>query len=133
MENVRQISLQNPKMLSLYENWFNSAVNDLPGVFHYSWFSIERKIKQYREFWTDFWKAMYGPDSAQNKDRDWNPFFELPWSKVTDQMIKEKAKELETKTGGHIFHTRWLGNSIPHVTIHREHPKIMNEWIIEHG
>jgi hypothetical protein len=132
-EMLRQAALKNPKMIAAYEKWFNHAVEELPGVFHYSWFSIERKIQQYKVFWTSFWKAMYGPDSAQNKDPDWNPFFEVPWNQVTDQMIKDKALELETKTGGHIFHSRWLGTQTPHVTIHRSHPRAIQEWAKNHG
>lgn len=133
IDNIRQMCLKNPKLVPAYEKWFNNAVNELPGVFHYSWFSIERKIIQYRKFWTSFWKAMYGPDSAQNKDPDWNPFFEVPWSQVTDEMIKSKAQELETHTGGHIFHSRWSGVQTPHVTIRRDHPKIIQEWIKKHA
>lgn len=132
IESLRQMCLKNPKLIHSYQKWFNNAVNELPGVFHYSWFSVERKIKQYREFWTSFWKAMYGPDSAQNKDPNWNPFFEVPWSQVTDQMIKEKAHELETHTGGHIFHSRWTGVRTPHVIINRDHPQVIQEWIKRH-
>jgi len=133
IHNLRLMSLKNTKLLPSYETWFNLAVNELPGVFHYSWFSIERKIQQYKMFWTSFWKAMYGPDSAQNKDPNWNPFFEVPWDQVTDQMIKDKAKELETKTGGHIFHSRWMGEQTPYVTIHRNHPEIVKDWIKTHA
>lgn len=132
VDTLRLMSLKNPKLIHSYQKWFNNAVDQFPGVFHYSWFSIERKIKQYREFWTSFWKAMYGPDSAQNKDPDWNPFFEVPWSQITNQMIKEKAIELETLTGGHIFHSRWSGLITPHVTIYRDHPKVIQEWIKSH-
>ena len=133
IEAVRLMSLRNHKLLPSYEKWFNETVDQIPGVFHYSWFSVERKIKQYKVFWTSFWKAMYGPDSSQNKDPNWNPFFEVPWDQVTDQMIKDKAVELETKTGGHIFHSRWTGTQTPHVTIHRTHPRMIKEWVAGHG
>lgn len=133
IEGLRQMSLKNPKLIHSYQKWFNNAVNELPGVFHYSWFSVERKIRQYKMFWTSFWKAMYGPDSAQNKDPDWNPFFEVPWSMVTSEMIHEKTIELETFTGGHIFHHRWSGVQTPHVTIQRDHPKLIQEWVRAHG
>jgi hypothetical protein len=134
VEGVRQMCLKNPKLVPSYEKWFNHMVKELPGVHHYSWFSIERKIRQYKMFWTSFWKAMYGPDSAQNKDPNWNPFFEVPWPQVTQEMIVQKAQELETKTGGHIFHSRWDGKtSTPSVTIHRDHPKVIQEWVKSHG
>jgi hypothetical protein len=129
IEQLRKVSLVNPKLLPDYERWFNATIDNIPGVFHYSWYSIERKIKQYREFWTGFWKSMYGPDSEQNKDPDWNPFFDVPWREVTDQMIHDKAIELETKTGGHIFHSKWNGKATPYVTIHRDHPRIIKPWL----
>lgn len=132
IDALRLMSLKNHKLIPTYEKWFNNAVDELPGVFHYSWFSIERKIHQYKVFWTSFWKAMYGPDSLQNKDPDWNPFFEVPWNKVTDQMIKEKAHQFEICTGGHIFHHRWSGIQTPHVTINRDHPKLIQEWVKNH-
>lgn len=132
IEHLRRGCISNPKMAETYGKWYNAAIDTLPGVFHYSWFNIERKIRQYKLFWTDFWKAMYGPDSAQNKDPNWNPFFEVPWSQVTDEMIVAKAEELETKTGGHIFHSRWNGSSIPHVTIKRNHPLVIQEWVKRH-
>jgi hypothetical protein len=133
VEGVRQMAMKNQKLIPSYEKWFNHMVAELPGVHHYSWFSIERKIRQYKMFWTSFWKAMYGPDSAQNKDPNWNPFFEVPWSEVTNEMIVQKAQELETETGGHIFHSRWDGKSVPHVTIHRSHPLLIQEWVKTHG
>lgn len=132
-EMTRQTCLRNSRLVPTYEKFFNQKVNELPGVFHYSWFSIERKIKQYRLFWTDFWKAMYGPVEAQNRDPNWNPFFEVPWEQVTDEMITAKAKELEEKTGGWIFHNRWDGSQTPHVTIHRDHPALIKEWVKKHG
>lgn len=132
IEYLRRGCVSNHKMIETYARWYNSAIDTLPGVFHYSWFNIERKIRQYKLFWTDFWKAMYGPDSSQNKDPNWNPFFEVPWSQVTDEMIVAKAEELETKTGGHIFHSRWNGTSIPHVTIKRNHPQAIQEWVKRH-
>lgn len=133
IEQLRQGCLRNPKLTETYGRWYNTVIDALPGVFHYSWFNIERKIRQYKLFWTDFWKAMYGPDSVQNKDPNWNPFFEVPWPQVTDEMIKAKAEELETKTGGHIFHTRWTGQVTPHVKINRDHPALIKEWVKTHG
>lgn len=131
VEGLRQQSLKNPKLVASYEKWFNRAVTELPGVQHYSWFSIKRKIIQYRDFWTTFWKAMY---NIQTNERD-NPFFPgKVWSEVTDEMIEQKATELEEKTNGHIFHSPWDGKtSTPHVTIHRSHPSFIQEWVKSHG
>ena len=112
-----------------FEVWFNSTLQQLPGVFHYSWFSIERKILQYQMFWTGFWKAMYN----ENRDERQNPFFPgLLWSEVTDEMIKEKALILEANTGGHIFHTPWDGSKTNSIRVFKNHPAVMDEWINSH-
>ena len=115
--------------LKQYETWINSAMQQLPGVYHYSWFNIERKINQYRLFWTNFWKAMYN----ESRDERQNPFFPgYLWSEVTDEMIKDKALALETKTGGHVFHKPWDGSSTNSIRIFKDHPKIMKNWIESH-
>jgi hypothetical protein len=99
-------------------------------VFHYSWFNIERKIRNFRVFWNDSWKSLYNED----RDERSNPFFPgLSWAEITDEMIAQRAEELETKTGGHIFHTRWTGQVTPHVKINREHPLLIKEWVKAHG
>lgn len=128
VESLRQAALENPNLVRRYEGWFNQMVENLPGVHHYSWFSLERKIRQYKLFWTTFWKAMYGPE-METSDPEWNPFFELPWSEVTDQMIKDKARELSQKTGGHIFHSRWNGKVTPSIKVNRNHPEVIQEWV----
>lgn len=111
------------------EIWFNAAVRQLPTIHHYSWFNIERKIKQYKLFWTGFWKALYN----LNRDERDNPFFPGKlWSEITPEMIKELAFKLETETGGHIFHKPWTGEKTNSVRIFQSHPKIMNEWIKAH-
>jgi intein/homing endonuclease len=112
--------------LKTFELWFNNAVQQLPTIYHYSWFNIERKIRHYKLFWTNFWKAMYN----ENRDERTNPFFPgLLWSEVTDDMIKEKALLLEEATGGHIFHSPFTGKKSNHVRILKNHPKIMDDWI----
>ena len=115
--------------LKLYENFINKTMEEVPTVFHYSWFNIERKINQYKLFWTDFWKSMYDED----RDEKTNPFFNgMLWSEVSDELIKEKANLLEQKTGGHIFHSPWNGTSTPSIKITKQHPTIMKEWILKY-
>jgi len=125
---ARRAAINNERLVPLFEAWFNRHIDEYPGVFHYSWFSIARKIKQYRLFWTTFWKALY------NEDRDpaWNPFFDVPWDQVTDDMIEAKAKELEHGTGGWIFHNKWNGSHTNAMKVYREPPKIMKDWMESH-
>jgi glycosyltransferase involved in cell wall biosynthesis len=109
----------NGMALKQYEEWFNSAVNELPCVFHYSWFDIKRKIKLYRDYWLDHWSDMYERRKGDNL------FFDKPWNEVTDEEIHELAIKLATETGGHVFHSRWSGKRTPHIKVNRTQPAIM--------
>ena len=111
-----------PDAIVNYQRWFNAAAEQLPGVHHYSWLNIERKMRLYREYWQKHWLSLYNmkiDDTAQN-----NMFFDVPWSKVTDEMITKRAKELEN-CGGHVFHSKWGTKINPTIKINRDQPKIM--------
>ena len=121
-EKVRQAAiLGNPQALESYQSWFNSVIQNVPGVHHYSWYDIPRKIRTYRVYWTKHWNSLYNKsieDTAEN-----NMFFDLPWSQVTDEMIDSLAKDLSEKIGGWIWHRKWKGQITPHITINRNEPK----------
>jgi len=90
--------------LTSYAVWLDSHVKSLPSVVHYSWLDIEKKIKNYRKYWSKFWQSLYNieqQDTAEN-----NMFFDKPWSEVTDDEISALAKRLATETGGHVFHEK---------------------------
>lgn len=107
------------------EQWYSKTLETLPGVFHYSWFDIERKIKQYKLFWSSFWKALYN----ETRDERENPFFPgLTWAEISDEMIKTYAKELENSTVGHIFHSPYNGKKTNGIKIDMDHPQIVKEW-----
>lgn len=128
MEQTKREACRDTNKVSIVEQWFNETLTGLPGVFHYSWFNIERKIKQYRLFWASFWKAMYN----ETRDERNNPFFPgLLWSEVTDEMIGAKAVELETKTSGHVFHVPWDGTTVTNgMRVNRfDHPAIIKPWL----
>lgn len=107
---------------SMYEQWFNAQVDSLPGVFHYSWVDIERKIRLYRDFWTRHWEILYHTKYVDNAES--NMFFDKPWSEVSDNDISQRARELET-TGGHVFHRKWDGKITPWVTVSKQEPSLM--------
>ena len=45
MHNVRLHAVAgSPGALEHYEEWYGKVVNALPGVYHYSWIDLERKI-----------------------------------------------------------------------------------------
>jgi len=113
--------------LKQYEGWFNDAISQLPSVFHYSWFNIERKIHLYKNFWGRHWSSLYSPDPS--KVTDVNMMFDVPWSEVTDEMIAAKAEELKNNTGGHVWHSKWTGQKTPWLTVNRSQPRFMNEEV----
>lgn len=124
---MRRAALTSEVARQKYEEWFNQMTAGLPTVYHYSWWSIKGKIAKYRDFFGDFWKAMYN-----DQERSSNVFFGVPWEEVTDEMIEAKATELRDKTGGWIFHSPWDGSTVPHVKIHRPAPDVMKEWCDSH-
>lgn len=112
----------NTEALEQYQTWFQNVVNLLPGVHHYSWFDIERKILTYKNYWQRHWESLYNikqEDTAEN-----NMFFSKPWSDVSEKEIKKAAKTLAEKTGGHVFHSKFdVENVNPHVTLENGHPE----------
>lgn len=127
-EQMRQNAQVSNEFRQRYVAWFKSVVDSLPGVYHYSWFDLPRKIKTYRGFWTRHWQSLFNirqEDVAQN-----NMFFDKPWTEVTDQEIDELALRLENEMGGWIFHRKidW-NNPTPSVIIKEiKHPDLMTEW-----
>lgn len=120
-ERMRQAAVGgNVEALKAYEQWFNSAVQNLPGVHHYSWYDMPRKIKNYRSYWSKFWCSLYNKQYEDTADN--NMFFDLSWSQVTDEMIEARAQEIREGTGGWIWHSKWRGQRIPHITVSRKEP-----------
>jgi glycosyltransferase involved in cell wall biosynthesis len=124
VENVRRVAmLGNQEAKQQYENWYNQVVTGLPGVFHYSWHDLPRKIRLYRDYWTSHWRSLYDEnvdDTAEN-----NMMFDVPWSQVTDEMIEKRAEEMKKKLGGWVWHKKWKGEETPHITCVRTPPRIM--------
>jgi hypothetical protein len=105
IHNVRIMAVQgNEQALSSYSEWFNNLVDVMPSVKHYSWLDIERKIKTYKNYWQQHWESLY--DIKQEDTADNNMFFDKPWAEVSDEEIAVLAKDLATKTGGHVFHSK---------------------------
>ena len=90
--------------VKVYEDWMNQVVENLPTVYHYSWYDIERKITSYKTHWGKFWKSMYNLDTEDTAEN--NVCFDKPWSEVTEDDIKVFAQRLEEEKGGHIFHQK---------------------------
>ena len=107
--------------LRMYQDWFDQVVENLPTVYHYSWYDISRKISSYKTHWAKFWKSMYNQnleDTAEN-----NVCFDKPWADVTKDDIDALAQRLEEEKGGHIFHEKVDWNAkVPWIEINKEGP-----------
>jgi hypothetical protein len=122
-ERVRQAACQgHEQALKEYENWFNQVVESLPGVHHYSWYDMARKMRLYRDYWTRHWNSLY--DGSMEDTSETNMMFDIPWSQVTEEMIELRAKELSEKTGGWIWHRKWNGTRTPHIRVNVKEPNV---------
>ena len=125
VDRVKQASMNGDhRSLEHYENWFNNVISTLPGVHHYSWYDLERKIKTYRGYWSKHWQSLY--DVVQEDTPENNMFFEKAWSEVTDDEIKNLSKKLASEMGGWIFHSRVdFSKATPSIDCERGEPEIM--------
>ena len=122
VHDLKSIAMSgNNKATEEYKNWFSGVIDNLPTVYHFSWWDIERKIKTYRDYWSQHWQSLY--DITQKDTAENNMFFDCPWTDVTEEMIKSKAKELKSKTGGWIFHSKWKDQCVPHLSLDVELPE----------
>jgi glycosyltransferase involved in cell wall biosynthesis len=105
VHNARMAALQgNADALRGYTDWFRRVTEALPGVLHYSWYDIPRKIRTYRDYWSQHWQSLY--DIRQEDTSENNMFFDLPWSEVTEEEIEALGKRLADELGGHVFHSK---------------------------
>ena len=114
----------NDEAFEQYARWFSSLVDTLPGVHHYSWYDIERKIRTYKNYWSKHWQSLYNIEQDDTPEN--NMFFDACWSDVTDQDISNMASRLENEMGGWIFHNKVdFTTPTPHLTLERGQPTIM--------
>jgi glycosyltransferase involved in cell wall biosynthesis len=107
-----------------YAKWFERCVDLLPGVHHYSWFDLERKIITYRDYWSQHWQSLYNIEQEDTPEN--NMFFGKPWLEVTDDDIAELAAKLKEKMGGWVFHEKVnFSNPTPHLKLKVGQPKVM--------
>lgn len=129
VHNARMAALSgNEEARQAYETWFHGITRNYPGVHHYSWYNLERKIRTYKNYWSSHWQSLYNitqEDTSEN-----NMFFQRPWSDVTEKDITLLAKDLEEKMGGWIFHTPVDFNKrVPHLQQVQNHPEFISSWI----
>ena len=125
VHNCRMAAVSgNVEAQSQYQTWFNGLIEMLPGVHHYSWFDLERKIMTYKNYWSKHWQSLY--DINQEDTADNNMFFNSSWADVKDDDINKLAERLKNEMGGWIFHQRVDFNKpTPHLTINCDQPAVM--------
>lgn len=119
-------------LIKEYRNIIETVVEQLPGVHHYSWFDLKRKIFTYKNYWSKHWTSLFKrtvEDTIEN-----NMFFDKKWSDVTDSDVTELALRLENEMGGWIFHKKIdFDSPTPWISIDRKHPEIMTSWVNKRG
>jgi len=121
----------NSDALKAYSSYMNSVAEQLPGVYHYSWFDIKRKIHTYKNYWSKHWASIYNKEIEDIPEN--NMFFNKKWSEVTDKEINDLAERLKKEMGGWIFHEKIdFNRPTPWMKIEKNHPKIMKKWISDH-
>ena len=117
----------NKDALRSYAEWFMRCVDLLPGVHHFSWFDLSRKINTYKNYWSKHWQSLY--DIEQDDTAENNMFFQKPWAEVSESDISSLAKKLESEMGGWIFHEPVDFNKpTPSLTLESGMPELMKEY-----
>ena len=131
VENARRLAMNgNNEAYKAYSDWFQNVVDQLPGVHHYSWFDLERKIKTYRGYWQTHWESLY--DIKQEDTAENNMFFQKPWKEVTDNDIAKLSVDLKEKMGGWVFHSPVdFSKSTPSLKLNQTQPKFMMDNVNE--
>lgn len=80
-----------------YKNACEKVFSELPFVYHYSWCDVEHKLRMLRGSWNELWCGLYGRDPLSTEAS--KEYFNVPWSQVSDEMIKDKAEQI-LKQGG---------------------------------
>tara|TARA_Y100000114_G_scaffold27851_1_gene23440 strand:- start:11584 stop:13512 length:1929 start_codon:yes stop_codon:yes gene_type:complete len=128
-QEVHEVRIQSlngsEQATSQYQNWLNAVIRELPGVHHYSWFDLERKINTYKNYWSRHWQSIFNIEQEDTSEN--NMFFDKPWSEVTSDDISNLASDLEKKMGGWIFHQKIdFSRPTPSISVNQSHPKFMN-------
>ena len=133
LHQIRIQSLQgDEKSIQVYQDYMNKVVNQLPGVYHYSWYDIKRKIYTYKNYWSKHWTSLFNKtidDIPEN-----NMFFDKSWKDVTENEIIDLAIKMENELGGWIFHSKIdFSKPTPWIEIKRSEPKLAKEWTNKRG
>lgn len=99
-----------------YGDLMNDLFDSAPAVFHYSWASIPRKIRNFRDFWDKCWSNLYNDTEKEQRF-----FVGKDMTTVTDDDINEEAEKMKLQGGEH--------NKSVTFKLRKTNPALMNEWI----
>jgi len=131
VEAVRQKAIHDKAFVPVYENWVNQITDRLPTIYHFSWWSVYEKMLKYKLFWNNSWMSLYN----EKRPEGYNPFFNKPFEQVTEQEMRETAKQIEEETSGHIFHQPYISGQSPktnHIAINKSIPELVKDWCEKH-
>lgn len=125
VHNARAAAVSgNKEAQEAYQNWFNTVIDQLPGVHHYSWFDLERKISTYKNYWSRHWQSLYNIEQEDTVEN--NMFFDKKWSDVTEKDISTLSNRLKEEMGGWIFHEKVdFSRPTPYLILEQDQPEIM--------
>ncbi len=86
IEAMREVRVQSDR----YEALFHDQLDDLPVVHNFQWYAIDAELRRLRDYWSRFHGSFYRSRAVSA----W-PFFDKPWSDVSDQDVLLRAVELE--------------------------------------
>lgn len=126
-ENIRRLAITDSKYVPTYEAWYNKMGDRLPVIHHFSWWSVYEKMLKYKLFWNDSWQRLYN----EKRPEGYNPFFDKPFSEVSDEEMRATAKKIEAETSGHIFHSAYQSGISPKtngIFYSKKIPEIVKDW-----
>lgn len=95
-----------------YAEGINKVFEKFPSVYHYSWCSLENKIKQFKTKWDRQWNILYKTENVAR-------FPEVE----TEEQIKELAQKLYEQGGEDSDKIKYK------FKLNRSNPAVMKEWL----
>lgn len=108
-----QIEMARLHMPEEYANGINQIFNMYPSVFHYSWCSLENKVKQFKNKWDKQWNILY---QTENVER---------FPDVKDSEVPALAKKLFEAGGEDSDPVKYK------FKLERANPSVMKKWLSE--
>lgn len=110
----QQIELARVHMPDKYAEGINEVFDNIPGVFHYSWFNLEAKIRQLKNggVWDKLWSLLYQTKSQKR-------FSDVE----TEEDVKELSEHLHKQGGEDSDQVKYK------FKLNKSHPAIMKKWI----